>query len=178
LLGEPDEGALRRVFIMPREEFNGATLEEVQRAIERWRRDHPGALITKTHTPVEFVFGGAHFLGKEQGPGKVIGAMIVIDYEVPEQGSETPSARENVKTNSGAQEDAQRRLLRPWRSGDWKVWVRGMGPVHLVVLTMIGIWIFAGVNPFWQLAFLFTWLSELLRHFVFGLLHLVVSASG
>jgi len=66
---------------MPRMEFKGDTLEQVRQAVESWKRDRPGVTITKEWPPVEFQFGGKHFLGTEEGPGVVIGAMIVIDYE-------------------------------------------------------------------------------------------------
>jgi len=69
--------------MMPRKEFKGDTLEEVRQAVERWKQDRPGTVITKEHLPVEFVYGGKHFLGKDEGPGVVIGAVIVIDYETP-----------------------------------------------------------------------------------------------
>lgn len=66
---------------MPRMEFRGDTLEEAREALERWKRDHPAVTITKVHTPVEFLFGGEHFLSKEKGPGVVIGAVMTVDYE-------------------------------------------------------------------------------------------------
>jgi len=66
---------------MPRIEFKGDTLEEVRQAVERWKRDHSGVTVTKVWPPVEMVYGGEHFLSKEKGPGVVIGAVIVIDYE-------------------------------------------------------------------------------------------------
>ena len=66
---------------MPREEITGATLEEVQRAVECWKRGHPGVSVTKEYPPVEFLYGGMHFLGSARGPGELMAVMIVIDYE-------------------------------------------------------------------------------------------------
>jgi hypothetical protein len=69
-----------RGLIMPRKEFKGDTIEEVRQAVERWTRDHPEIVVTKQYAPVEILFGGAHFLSKNEGPGIPIGAVIVIDY--------------------------------------------------------------------------------------------------
>jgi hypothetical protein len=66
---------------MPRAEFKGNSLEEVHQAVELWKRDHPAVTITKEYPPVEFLFGGQHFLSRNEGPGELIGAMIVVDYE-------------------------------------------------------------------------------------------------
>ncbi len=82
---------------MPREEFTGATLKEVQRAVECWKRDHLGVTITKQYPPVEFLYGGTHFLGQKQGPGELIAVMIVIDYEDPNSGPVRPTS-EQAKT--------------------------------------------------------------------------------
>ncbi len=77
---------------MPREEFKRATLQEAQQAVERWKRDHPGVTITKEFPPVEFLFGGMHFLSKERGPGELIAVMIVVDYEDPNSGPARPTS--------------------------------------------------------------------------------------
>ena len=77
---------------MPREEFKGDSVEEVRQALERWKRDHPGAIVTKEYPPVELLYGGAHFLSKSEGPGQVIGAVIVIDYEESDAGPAAPTS--------------------------------------------------------------------------------------
>jgi hypothetical protein len=76
---------------MPRKEFSGATLEEVRRAVESWKRDHVEVTVTKEWPPVELLYGGTHFLSKEQGPGQLMGVMIVIDYEDLNSGPARPS---------------------------------------------------------------------------------------
>jgi len=155
--------------IMPREQFKGDTLEEVRQALERWKHDHPGAIVTKVHTPVEFVFGGAHFLGKERGPGQVIGAMIVIDYEVAKQAFDTSAVR---KRQNGQERAAKTNNVRSIRLWDWKFWGLGRGLVYLLVLITIAIWIFTGVNPYWQLASFFYGLIELVTHIEIAIMHL------
>ena len=77
---------------MPTEEFTGASLEEVRQAVERWKGAHPGVTITKEHRPVEFLYGGTHFLGKNQGPAELIAVMVVIEYEDPNQGPSKPTS--------------------------------------------------------------------------------------
>lgn len=77
---------------MARQEFKGDSVEEVRQALERWKREHPGATITTEYPAVEFRYGGAHFLSKNEGPGVVIGAAIVIDYEEPDAGPAAPTS--------------------------------------------------------------------------------------
>ena len=69
------------VLTMPRVEFKGATLGEVRHVVERWKHDDPRVTITKECHPVDFRYGGKHFLGKEESHGVVVGPMIMIDYE-------------------------------------------------------------------------------------------------
>lgn len=91
------QAARNGVYAMPRMEFKEDTLEDCRQALERWKRDHPGVTITKQHTPVEILFGGEHFLSKEKGPGVVIGAVMIIDYE-DSNPAPIPAATEQTKT--------------------------------------------------------------------------------